>query len=137
MFRFKDGQVDYVSKWVHTERYKLQKAAKRGLFGRYRNRYTNDPSVAGVHMGTGNTTAMFHAGRLYALKEDDLPHRIDPDSLATLGRDDFDGAIRVDVADGASQGRSRHRRAAVRSPIRRVETRRATSRSTSSGRIAS
>jgi carotenoid cleavage dioxygenase-like enzyme len=95
MFRFKDNQVDYVSRWVQTERYKRQKAAGRGLFGRYRNRYTNDPSVAGVHMGTGNTTAMFHAGRLYALKEDDLAHRIDPDTLATLGRDDFDGAIRA------------------------------------------
>jgi carotenoid cleavage dioxygenase len=94
-FRFKDNQVDYVSRWVHTERYLLQKEARRGLFGRYRNRYTNDPSVAGRHMGTGNTTAMFHAGRLYALKEDDLPHRMDPDTLATLGRDDFDGAIRA------------------------------------------
>jgi carotenoid cleavage dioxygenase-like enzyme len=93
MFRFKDNQVDYLSRWVHTERYKRQQAAQRGLFGRYRNRYTNDPSVAGVHMGTGNTTAMFHAGRLYALKEDDLPHRIDPVTLGTLGRDDFDGAI--------------------------------------------
>jgi carotenoid cleavage dioxygenase-like enzyme len=95
MFRFKDNHVDYISRWVHTERYKRQQAAKRSLFGRYRNRYTNDPSVAGVHMGTGNTTAMFHAGRLYALKEDDLPHRIDPVTLATLGRDDFDGAIRA------------------------------------------
>ncbi|PZN35275.1 MAG: hypothetical protein DIU71_00475 [Proteobacteria bacterium] len=94
MFRFKDNQVDYVSRWVHTERFKRQRAARRGLFGRYRNRYTNDPSVAGVHMGTANTSAMFHAGRLYALKEDDLPHRIDPESLATLGRDDFDGALR-------------------------------------------
>jgi carotenoid cleavage dioxygenase len=93
MFRFKDNQVDYVSRWVHTERYKRQRAAGRSLFGRYRNRYTNDPSVAGVHMGTGNTTAMFHAGRLYALKEDDLAHRMDPGTLATLGRDDFDGAI--------------------------------------------
>jgi carotenoid cleavage dioxygenase-like enzyme len=95
MFRFKDNQVDYVSRWVQTERYKRQKAAGRSLFGRYRNRYTNDPSVADVHMGTGNTTAMFHAGRLYALKEDDLAHRMDPDTLATLGRDDFDGAIRA------------------------------------------
>ena len=95
MFRFKDNQVDYVSRWVHTERYKRQKAAKRKLFGRYRNRYTNDPSVAGVHMGTGNTTAMFHAGRLYALKEDDLPHRIDPDTLDTIGRDDLGGAVQA------------------------------------------
>jgi carotenoid cleavage dioxygenase-like enzyme len=93
-FRFRDGQVDYLTRWVRTERFKLQQAAKRSLFGRYRNRYTNDPSVAGVHMGTANTTAMFHAGRLYALKEDDLPHRLDPETLETLGRDDFDGTIR-------------------------------------------
>ena len=94
MFRFKDNQVDYVSRWVQTERFKRQKIARRGLFGRYRNRYTNDPSVAGVHMGTGNTTAMFHAGHLYALKEDDLPYEMDPETLATRGRDDFGGALR-------------------------------------------
>lgn len=95
MFRFKDNQVDYVSRWVQTTRFLKQREARRGLFGRYRNRYTNDPSVAGVHMGTGNTTAMFHAGRLYALKEDDLAYRMDPDTLATLGKDDFGGAIRA------------------------------------------
>ena len=93
LFRIKDNQVDYISRWVHTERYQRQKAARRGLFGRYRNRYTVDPSVAGVHLGTGNTTAVFHAGHLYALKEDDLPYRIDPQTLATLGRDDIGGAV--------------------------------------------
>jgi carotenoid cleavage dioxygenase len=45
MLRIKDNQVDYVVKWVETERYKRQKAARRGLFGRYRNRYTVDESV--------------------------------------------------------------------------------------------
>ena len=95
LFRFRDNQLDYLSRWVHTERYERQRAARRGLFGRYRNRYTNDPSVAGVHMGTGNTTAMFHAGRLYALKEDDLPYRMDPGTLATVGRDDLGGALRA------------------------------------------
>jgi carotenoid cleavage dioxygenase-like enzyme len=95
MLRFKDNQVDYVSRWVHTERYKRQLTARRSLFGRYRNRYTNDASVQGVHMGTGNTTAMFHAGRLYALKEDDLPHQIETETLATIGRTDFDGQIKA------------------------------------------
>jgi len=93
MFRFQDGQVDYRSRWVHTERFKRQAAARRALFGRYRNRYTNDPSVEGVHMGAANTTAMFHAGRLYALKEDDLPYELDPDTLETRKRDDFDGQL--------------------------------------------
>jgi carotenoid cleavage dioxygenase len=94
MFRFKDQQVDYVNRWVKTTRYEMQKEAKRSLFGRYRNRYTNDPSVDNsVPMGTGNTTAMFHAGRLYALKEDDLPYEIDPETLATIGKSDMGGQI--------------------------------------------
>jgi carotenoid cleavage dioxygenase len=93
MFRFKDGQVDYKSRWVQTARYEAQKAARRGLFGRYRNRYTNDPAAAGIHMGTGNTTAMFHAGRLYALKEDDHPYEMNPDTLETIGRSDMGGQI--------------------------------------------
>ncbi|MEH3108219.1 MAG: carotenoid oxygenase family protein [Sphingomonas fennica] len=95
MFRFTDGQVNYRSRWVRTERYARQAAARRNLFGRYRNRYTNDPSVEGVSMGTANTTAMFHAGHLYALKEDDLPYELDPDTLETIGRTDFDGLLRA------------------------------------------
>lgn len=93
MLRFKDNQVDYVVKWVETERYKRQKEARRGLFGGYRNRYTVDESVKDVHLGTANTTAMFHAGHLYALKEDDLPYEIDPETLETIARVDFDGQV--------------------------------------------
>jgi len=44
---FRDGQVDYKCRWVRNERFLLQEKARRSLFGRYRNRYTNDPSVAG------------------------------------------------------------------------------------------
>jgi carotenoid cleavage dioxygenase-like enzyme len=97
MFRFHDGQVDYRCRWVHTERFKLQEAAKRSLFGRYRNRYTNDAAAEGAHMGTGNTTAMFHAGKLYALKEDDLPYELDPDTLETRGQDDFGGQFKAET----------------------------------------
>ena len=93
MFRFEGGHVDYRSRWVHTERFKLQEAARRSLFGRYRNRYTNDPSVEGAHMGTGNTNAIWHAGKLLALKEDDLPYELDPDTLETRRKYDYDGAV--------------------------------------------
>ncbi len=93
MFRFEDGQVSYRSRWVDTERYQLQKEHKRALFGRYRNRYTNAPEAIGANMGTANTTAMFHAGHLYALKEDDLPYEMNPDTLETIGRTDMDGQI--------------------------------------------
>ena len=93
MFRFEDGQVSYRSRWVHTERYEIQRKARRSLFGRYRNRYTNAPEAADANMGSANTTAMFHAGHLYALKEDDHPYAIDPDTLATIGRTDMNGQI--------------------------------------------
>lgn len=92
-FRFEGGQVDYKCRWVRTARFEVQEKARRGLFGRYRNAFTNDPSVEKVHMGTANTTAMFHAGHLYALKEDDLPYELDPDTLATIGRTDMAGQI--------------------------------------------
>lgn len=51
LFRFENGHVDYRSRWVRTERFRLQERARRSLFGRYRNRYTNDPSVAVVKAG--------------------------------------------------------------------------------------
>ena len=95
MFRFANGHVDYRSRWVHTERFKLQEKARRSLFGRYRNRYTNDPSVEGAHMGTGNTNLVWHAGKLLALKEDDLPYEVDPDTLETLGRYDYGGQVKA------------------------------------------
>jgi len=45
-------------------------------------------------MGTGNTNAVFHAGKLLALKEDDLPYEIDPDTLETIGKYDYRGAVK-------------------------------------------
>jgi carotenoid cleavage dioxygenase-like enzyme len=93
MFRFENGHVDYKSRWVRTQRYELQEEARRSLFGRYRNRYTNDPSVAGAHMGTANTNLVWHAGKLLCLKEDDLPYEMDPATLETIGKYDYDGAV--------------------------------------------
>jgi carotenoid cleavage dioxygenase len=38
-----------------------------------------------------NTAPLVHNGKLFALKEDGLPHRIDPNTLETLGTWDFNG----------------------------------------------
>jgi carotenoid cleavage dioxygenase-like enzyme len=94
MFRIADGRVDYRNRWVHTERFELQAAARRSLFGRYRNRYTNDPSVAGKSNGTANTNIVWHAGRLLVLKEDSRPMEVDPDTLATRGEFDYHGQLK-------------------------------------------
>ena len=38
-----------------------------------------------------NTAPVAHGGKLFALKEDGLPHQIDPNTLATIGPYDFNG----------------------------------------------
>jgi carotenoid cleavage dioxygenase len=93
MFRFENGHVSYRSRWIRTARFLAQEKARRSLFGRYRNRYTAAPEAEGVSPGTANTSMLFHAGRLTALKEDDLPYEVDPDTLETLGRTDLDGQV--------------------------------------------
>lgn len=93
MFRIKDGRVDYRSRYVETERFKLEREANRALFGLYRNPYLDDPSVIGKNRGTANTTVRMHAGILLALKEDSLGISIEPASLKTIGEYDFDGCV--------------------------------------------
>jgi len=95
MFRFSDGHVDYKSRWVRSERFLLQEQARRSLFGRYRNRYTNDPSVAGRNQSTANTNAIWHGRKLLILKEDGLPVEVHPDTLATIGIWNYGGAVRA------------------------------------------
>ena len=93
MFRFGDGHADYKSRWVRNERFRLQEQARRSLFGRYRNRYTNDPSVKGKNMGTSNTNVVWHGNKLLVLKEDSLPVIVDPDTFVTGDEWNFDGSV--------------------------------------------
>lgn len=93
MFRIKNGAVSYRSRWVRNDRFNAQAKAGRSLFGIYRNRFTDDPSVAGVSGGTANTNVIFHNGRLLVLKEDDLPFEVDRDTLDPIGRYDYDGKV--------------------------------------------
>jgi carotenoid cleavage dioxygenase len=95
VFRIADGRVDYAQRYIETERYRLERAAGRALFGRYRNRATNDPAVpATASLGTANTHIVWRDGMLLALKEDSPPVRLDPETLDTLdARWDFDGQL--------------------------------------------
>ena len=87
MFRFSNGHVDFKSRFVRTQRYKAQAAAREALFGMYRNPRTDDPKVHGVSRGTANTTVVHHAGHLLALKEDSPPVLLNPNTLETV--DDY------------------------------------------------
>lgn len=95
MFRIENGHVDYKSRWVRNERFLLQERARRSLFGRYRNRYSNDPSVAGKNQGTANTNVIWHGRKLLVLKEDSLPIEIDPNTLETKRDWNYDGHVKA------------------------------------------
>jgi len=93
-FRFRNGKVSYRSRFVRTPRFEANLKAGKQLFGYYRNRHTDDPGAAGLDRTVANTTPFAFAGRLMALKEDGLPHLIDPNTLETTGRWDFGGTYK-------------------------------------------
>jgi carotenoid cleavage dioxygenase len=94
MFRFWDGRVHYKGRFVHTPRYLANRKAGRQLFGIYRNRGGDDPSVRGLSATVSNTTPVVHAGKLFATKEDARPYEIDPHTLQTKGEYDFGGKLK-------------------------------------------
>ena len=94
MIRFERGHADLRTRFVRTRRFQLERAARRALFGAYRNPFTDDPSAAGIDDGNANTSIVWHAGRLLALKEAALPYELDPVTLETRGVFDFNGQLR-------------------------------------------
>jgi len=92
-FRFKDGRVDFKCRYARTDKFLLERKARRALFGAYRNPYFDAPEVAGRIRGTANTNVVYHAGHLLALKEDSPPLRMDPWTLDSKGYSDYEGAL--------------------------------------------
>jgi carotenoid cleavage dioxygenase-like enzyme len=92
-FRFAGGHVDLQRRYVMTDRLAAQRAARKSLFGLYRNPFTDDESVRDLSPSTANTNIVPFAGRLLALKEDSLPYLVDPETLETMGEWDFGGQI--------------------------------------------
>ncbi len=84
MFRFKDGRVDYRTRFVRTERFVAQDKARRILMPMYRNPSLDDPSVKGLSRGTANTHVIHHKHMLLALKEDSPPSAVDLHTLETI-----------------------------------------------------
>jgi carotenoid cleavage dioxygenase-like enzyme len=93
MFRFERGHVHLKSRYVQTDRFKAERAAGKSLFGRYRNKWTDDASVAGVNRNLANTNVLVHHGVLLALREDSPPVAMNPVTLETIGNWDFHGTL--------------------------------------------
>ncbi|KEF62900.1 uncharacterized protein A1O9_00874 [Exophiala aquamarina CBS 119918] len=94
-FYFKDGHVDFKQRYVRTPKFLAERSARKALFGRYRNKYTDDPRVRNVlTRTTANTHVIYHAGKLMAIKEDALPYEIDATTLETIGPVDYNGTLK-------------------------------------------
>ncbi|MBO9602725.1 MAG: carotenoid oxygenase family protein [Novosphingobium sp.] len=93
MFRVKDGRISFRQRYAKTDKWKLENAAGRALFGSYRNPLTDDPSVLGQHRGTANTNVLVFNDKLLAMKEDSPCLAMDKLSLETEGYTDFDGEM--------------------------------------------
>ncbi|EAS33836.3 lignostilbene dioxygenase [Coccidioides immitis RS] len=91
--RIANGSAHFKQRYVHTDRYDAESKAGKALFGKYRNPYTDNEAVKGVIRTAANTNIFFWRGMLLATKEDGPPYAMDPDTLETIGRYDFEGQI--------------------------------------------
>ncbi|MBW3129774.1 carotenoid oxygenase family protein [Hymenobacter profundi] len=96
-FHFDGQRVRYRNRHVQTAELVAEEKAGRML---YRSFGTNLPGGLRANFGktqfknTANTSLVAHGGQLLALWEGGLPHRLDPDTLDTLGRFDYEGVLR-------------------------------------------
>src|SRR5580700_2608672 len=95
--RIRGGKASFAIRYVQTERLRAEAAAGRALFGKYRNPFTDQPEARGLDRTVANTTPVWHAGRLLMTKEDGRPYRVDPLTLATIGRHDFGGKLKSET----------------------------------------
>ena len=93
MFHFQKGRCHFKQRWAHTDKWKLENKAGKGLFGAYRNPLTDTAEVKGKIRGTANTNAFVYGGKLYALKEDSPALAMNPATLETDGYTDFGGKM--------------------------------------------
>jgi all-trans-8'-apo-beta-carotenal 15,15'-oxygenase len=100
-FAFDDAGIGYRNRYVRTREFLAEESARRIL---YRNFGTNIPGGLTKNLlrmrfkNAANTSVLWHGGRLHALWEGGVPHRIDPVTLDTLARDDLGGALRNDLS---------------------------------------
>lgn len=91
--RIQEGHADFKQRYAKTDRFLVESNARRSLFGKYRNPFTDSESVKGIIRTASNTNITFWRGMLLATKEDGPPYAMDPVTLETIGRYDFDGQV--------------------------------------------
>jgi carotenoid cleavage dioxygenase-like enzyme len=93
-FYFENGAVDHAIRYLRTPRFEAERKARKALFGRYRNPFSDSSEVQGVDRAVANTTPVWHAGRLFMTKEDALAYEVNPHTLDTIGAWTYGGKLR-------------------------------------------
>ncbi|OQU96968.1 hypothetical protein CLAIMM_02973 [Cladophialophora immunda] len=91
--RICEGRAHFKQRYVHTDRFEHESQHGKAVFGRYRNPYTDNEAVRGVIRTAANTNVFFWRGMLLATKEDGPPYAMEPSTLKTIGRYDFEGQV--------------------------------------------
>jgi carotenoid cleavage dioxygenase len=91
--RFENGQVTYKNRWVQTAALQEEQAAGHALWKGLKEPWREDRPDE-PQKNTANTDVKYHAGRLISMwYRSGMPYAVDPDTLETLGKADFDGAV--------------------------------------------
>ena len=102
-FAFAEGKVQYSNRYVRTREFKEEEQAGRML---HRSFGTNIPGgiwrnfMKMQFKNAANTSVIYHGGKLLALWEGGWPHEIDPATLETVQRYDYEGVLRNDTTIG-------------------------------------
>ncbi len=103
-FAFENGRVHYTNRFVQTAERLQEQRAERPLFRGFGSNLPGGILRNALRLrfkNTANTSLVVHAGKLLALWEGGVPHALDIHTLRTLGRHDFDGALRNRGASAA------------------------------------
>ncbi|NTU82661.1 MAG: Apocarotenoid-15,15'-oxygenase [Chloroflexales bacterium] len=102
---FRDGRAYYRNRFVQTAGYVAEQRAGRPLYrGVFGTQLPGGwaPNFLNLRLKNIANTSVLHWGdRLLALWEAGEPHRLDPDTLATIGLDRLDGLLRAGQAFAA------------------------------------
>ncbi len=74
---FVNGNVKYANRWLRTEKFLVERKARKSLFGGMRDLMVCDDSVKNCPRNTANTNIVWHHDRLLALNEGGQPQNVD------------------------------------------------------------
>ncbi|CAH0990019.1 Lignostilbene-alpha,beta-dioxygenase isozyme III [Sinobacterium norvegicum] len=97
-FHIEDGRVDYLNRWVRTNKFKAERRLGRSAINPM-NPFDCDPEFSDFVFsdkdGTANTAAVWHGNRLLIMEEGHPPYELDPDTLESKGSWNFLGKLQT------------------------------------------